>query len=276
MKPNRNVKTAAKTEAQLWQAQATTAEKALDFTISFLGCRMGANDASLTADARKRLLTIVRAVSLVESRHGTSGANQPKRDPLQCGNPLDAWWKELTGESGNGSRFIRGPNLNNLWANEVNAKAESFSGFPADASFLLLQDKLDGHTDAVFKPAHSYTWGIIFLIHKINNHSGSNSYNCGNLSRDWLVNGAVTYNGGGVADYKKRLEDALIEIGDPLSLVAEISSASPGMRPAELVGALLETINAGPQERKVRRVELHLDPASGGVRSVAIDFDSSP
>lgn len=236
---------------------------------------MGANDASLTADARKRLLTIVRAVSLVESRHGTSGANQPKRDPLQCGNPLDAWWKEVTGQSGKGSRFIRGPNLKNLWANEVNAEAESFNGFPADASFSLLQDKLDGHTDAAFGPAHSYIWGIICLIHKINNHGGSNSYNCGDLSRDWLVNGAVTYNGGGVADYKKRLEDALIEIGDPLSFVAEISGAALGMRPAELVGALLETIAAAPQERKVRRVEVQLDPASGGVRSVAIDFDPS-
>lgn len=66
-----------------------------------------ANDQMLTSTARARLFAIVRAVSFVESRHGTTGVNQPARDPLQCGNPKDLWWKELTGQSGDGSRFVR-------------------------------------------------------------------------------------------------------------------------------------------------------------------------
>ena len=41
------------------------------------------------------------------------------------GNPNDAWWKELTGRSGNGSRFVRGPGLTNLWAREVSAAAKA-------------------------------------------------------------------------------------------------------------------------------------------------------
>ena len=61
-------------EPDLWEVQRPTAEIALSFTIDFLGCQMGANnDQELDASATARLMKIIRAVSWVESAHGTSG-----------------------------------------------------------------------------------------------------------------------------------------------------------------------------------------------------------
>src|SRR4029077_1866730 len=70
------------TEAQLWANQSAIATAALNFAITFLGCRMGSNNQDLLdANAVQRLLTIFRAVSYVESVHGTQGdpSNQPAR-----------------------------------------------------------------------------------------------------------------------------------------------------------------------------------------------------
>lgn len=213
-------------ESDLWDAQRATAEVALSFTIDFLGCQQGAsNDEDLDANATGRLMKIIRAVSWVESKHGTVGParNHPKEDPFQSGNPGDSWWKELTGQSGNGSRFIRKPGTpgGNLWANQVQATAEAADGFPAAASFNTLTDKTDGHNDPGFVPSHSYTWGIIYLVHKINTNAGARSYQCGDLARTRLIKGAVEYNGHGVDDYEQRIIDALALIGDiPPPLVA--------------------------------------------------------
>jgi hypothetical protein len=204
-------------EPDLWEVQRPTAEIALSFTIDFLGCQMGANnDQDLDASATARLMKIIRAVSWVESAHGTSGpsGNHPHEDPLQSGNPNDSWWKELTGQSGNGSRFVRGKGLSNLWAKDVQAAAEATTGFPTAASFSLLADKTDGHNDAGFAPAHGYTWGVLYLVHKINTTAGDRSYQCGDLGRQRLIDGAVAYNGGGVPDYEQRIIDALALIGD--------------------------------------------------------------
>jgi hypothetical protein len=206
-------------EPALWEAQRPTAEIALSFTIDFLGCQQGAdNDQDLDANATGRLMKVIRAVSWVESKHGTAGpaANHPKEDPFQCGNPGDSWWKELTGQSGNGSRFIRKPGTpgGNLWANQVQTAAEGTGGFPAGASFTALADKTDGHDDGGFAPSHSYTWGVIYLVHKINTKAGDSSYQCGDLARQRLIDGAVAYNGGGDANYEQRIIDALALIGD--------------------------------------------------------------
>jgi hypothetical protein len=212
------------TESELWKEQRPTAESSLSFAVDFLGCRTGDdNDEDLDANALARLVKIVRAVSLVESRHGTTGAHHPKEDPFQSGNPGDAWWKELTGQSGDGSRFIRKPGLTNLWARQVQAAAEQTAGFPTHAAFSELGDKKKGHTDAGFTPVHSYTWGIIYLIHKINTTAGDKTYQCADLARQRLIDGAVAYNGGGVADYEQRIKNALAEIGDiPAPLMAEL------------------------------------------------------
>ena len=212
---------AAASESDLWTVQAGTAKQALDFIVAFLGCRInGSDDDNLDGPARDRLLAILRAVSIVESRHGTVGKNQPKRDPIQCGNPNDLWWKELTGQLGKGSRFIRHPHIKqNYWANEVGDGAEKSASFPAAAKRNLLATLNDGHKNAGFAPAHSYLWGTLYLIHRINHAAGDPSYQCGDLSRDRLIDGAVSYNGGGVADYKDRLIAALAEFGNPLSAI---------------------------------------------------------
>jgi hypothetical protein len=205
------------TETDLWDVERPTAEVALSLTIDFLGCQMGpSNDQDLDANATSRLMKIIRAVSWVESRHGTAGpsGNHPHEDPAQSGNPNDTWWKELTGQSGKGSRFVRKTGLSNLWANEVQAAAEATAGFPSAASFSLFADKTDGHNDAGFAAAHSYTWGVVYLVHKINTTAGDASFKCGDLNRQRLIDGAVAYNGGGVSDYEQRIIDALALIGD--------------------------------------------------------------
>jgi hypothetical protein len=213
------------TEQELWELQRPTAEAALDFASHFLGCRMGPKrDKLLDARAKARLLDICRAVSVVESRHGTAGANQPKRDPFQCGNPDDSWWKELTGQSGQGSRFIRGPGLTNLWAKQVASEAKASPTFDGNATLGRLGDVKKGHRDSGFTPAHSYFWGVLYLLHRINSEAGEPSYACGDVSRERLISGAVTYNGGGVPDYRKRLEKALAEF-DGLKAIEE--SAAP-------------------------------------------------
>ncbi|MDX8501929.1 hypothetical protein RFM99_26390 [Mesorhizobium sp. VK4C] len=210
----------APSEADLWKIQEPVAKEALDFVTGFLGCRMGANNDELLDDTAKgRLMAILRAVSIVESRHGTVGKNQPKRDPIQCGNPNDVWWRELTGQLGTGSRFVRFPGLGNYWANEVGDAAEREGNFPPAAMRGLLAKLTDGHKNASFAPAHSYVWGTLYLIHRINAKAGDKSYQCGDLSRDRLIDGAVTYNGGGVADYRDRLIKALAEFNDPLAAV---------------------------------------------------------
>lgn len=253
------------TEADLWSVQAPTAEAALDFAIKFLGCRKGAAaDQPIDAAARARLLAIVRAVSIVESRHGTVGANQPKRDPIQCGNPEDSWWKELTGQSGQGSRFRRHPDLGNLWANEVADAAEATPGFPSSAKRSALAVLNNGHKNTGFKPAHSYTWGLIYLIYKINNQAGAPAYSCGDLSRSRLVDGAVKYNGGGVPDYKAKLEAALAEFGDPLALTVAAAAKTA------FISSLIEVAKVSGQS--LARLEAKFDPVSDNVTSVRIEF----
>ena len=213
------------TEAELWERQRPVAERALDLVIDFLGCRMGsANQNPLTPAGRGRLLTIVRAVSIVESRHGTVGANQPQRDPLQSGNPADSWWRELTGQSGQGSRFRRLPPRDNYWANEIGARLAAWPGFDPAAALSRLADPRAGHGQASFSPNHSYVWGILYLIHRINSEAGEQSYQCGGLARDRLINGAVSYNGGGDPAYRRKIEAALTEIGG-LSLAKDSSEA---------------------------------------------------
>lgn len=257
-------KTAA-SEADLWKVQSTIAEAALDFAIAFLGCRKGPNkNEPIDSAARARLLAIVRAVSIAESRHGTVGANQPKRDPFQCGNPNDSWWKEFCGLSGNGSRFVRGPGLTNLWAKEVGDAAEPATGFPPAAKRSALAVLKDGHKNTAFTPTHSYVWGIIYLIHRINSEAGDQTFSCGDLSRSRLIDGAVTYNGGGVSDYKNRLERALAEFGDPLAI--QLSASAKTAFVSELVNV------AKSAGQPLASVEADFDPISGQITSIRIGF----
>src|SRR5688572_14397879 len=112
------------TEPELWKNLDAIAVGAFDFWQAFFGLLMGPNnDNPLNATAIANFRKIIRSVSWVESKHGTAGSagNFPSRDPMQCGNPLDAWWKVLIGGSPKTERFVGGPNVKNYWAEELPA-----------------------------------------------------------------------------------------------------------------------------------------------------------
>jgi hypothetical protein len=80
----------------------------------FLVVRFGANDATVLGPAEKaRLLCVDRAVSWIESRHGSDTVNSADVDPMQMANPADAWWKSLTKQATAYERFVRGPAAGN-------------------------------------------------------------------------------------------------------------------------------------------------------------------
>jgi hypothetical protein len=256
-----------KTEAELWADVEAVATGALDFMIAFLGLRAGAGGALvLSAYDRDRLVAIVRAVSAVESRHGTQGKNQPERDPFQCGNPNDSWWKEFTGQTANKDFISRGPGpdgkpMKGLYADKVAAAAEAFTGFPKGALMSLLTKAADGHDDVGFGQPHSYVWGIPYLLHRTNTTAGDKTWQCGDLSRKRLIDGAVAYNGGGVKNYRERIEAALTEMGDPL-----------GPDPAPLHGVeTFTSVRAMALGEAIRAAH-----ASGyPVRSVKVEFGTN-
>ena len=124
------------TEQTLWNNQRTRAVDALNFWNTFFALRRGAaNDMTLDQAAKDRLLCIIRAISWVESKHGTAGENQPARDPMQCGNPNDSFWREINDPDHPGSRYVGGPMAPNLNANELPGRMETATGFPANAKF---------------------------------------------------------------------------------------------------------------------------------------------
>lgn len=140
--------------------------------------------------------------------------------------------------------------------------------FPAAARRSFLSKLKNGHSDTAFAQAHSYVWGIPYLIHRINTSAYDNAYACGDLSRKRLIDGAVAYNGGGVPDYRQRIIDALDEFGDPLAGVM-----SPSLdRNEALRSAIIAAQGAGfPISR------LHLTFGKGGeVTRANIDFAPRP
>ena len=171
-------------EAALWAAHAAKAVAAFDFWNHFLGLRMGPQNAALLDDAATQAFgKIIPAVSWVESKHGTVGANQPKRDPMQCGDPNDVYWRELNGLTPQEDIFVRGPGLPNLKASKLPPAAESDTAFPAAAEISALADRLKGHRGADFTPMHSFYWAIPYLIHRINLTASARTFQCGDVSR---------------------------------------------------------------------------------------------
>lgn len=205
-------------EAAKWEGVRTHALNARDFWNRFLQLRMGpANDQLLDAAALDRLLCIIRAVSWVESRHGTGSGEFPARDPMQCGNPNDVWWRELTGQTGSTDRFIGGPGAGNYDADELGDAVATAAGFPGPARLSLLADPKRGHANSEFSPIISYYWAIPYLIHRTNTHSTigatRKTYKCDDLSIARLKEGAVDYNGGGDPGYGKSIDAAVALIG---------------------------------------------------------------
>lgn len=194
---------------QLWTIQKEKAINAFNFWNEFMALRMGDdNDRILDSTAKDRFIAIIRAVSWVESKHGSGSGNQAAKDPMQTGNPGDHWWKELTGQSGNGSRFILGPGKNNFWAKELSAAAENVPTFPDSGKIGKLANKSVGHGDPAFNAILSYYWGIAYLIHKVNTSvTDGKTYQCDDCLMERMIDGAVGYNGGGDSQYRKKITE---------------------------------------------------------------------
>ncbi|HUA64669.1 MAG TPA: hypothetical protein VME24_02405 [Alphaproteobacteria bacterium] len=208
-------------EAQKWNIQMQRASDAFDFWNNFLILRCGSNnDQPIDPLSRSCFLLIIRAVSWVESRHGTGIGQEPARDPMQCGNPQDSWWEELTGpaDSQGQDRFVSGPGGANYYASELPGAVEILPAFPVSARLSQMQNPKVGHDDPGFSADTSFYYGIPFLIQKINTDDSipnGKTYKCGNVSRERLVNGAVGYNGGGNPDYRNQINSTIDMIGWP-------------------------------------------------------------
>jgi len=208
-----------------WTDVQATAASGVSFWRDFLDLRKGPNnDQILDTTDTARLLRIVRAVSWVESQHGHGSGTSAATDPMQCGNPADAWWREITGQSGNGDRIIRGPKLTSLWANQLKDAAKADPSFPAEAKLESLDKPVNGHNDPNFGRAMSFYWAIPYLIHRTNTTADDKTYQCGDLSDARLIEGAVAYNGGGDPDYREKIKHALALIG-PAPFADRLDSA---------------------------------------------------
>lgn len=214
---------ATASEPQLWANLAGIAEQSIAFWESFLDLRKSGKVALTSAD-RVNLLKITRAVSWVESKHGTAGANQPARDPMQIGNPGDLGWQQFAGVLTQKDRYVRGPNFprSNYWADELPAAVASETSFPTSARVTSLADPTEGHRDSAFKPTMSLYWSVPHLIYKTNvQAAGRKAYLFAAVNRAELVAGAVAYNGGGDPSYEDKIEQALADQGWPFELESE-------------------------------------------------------
>ena len=198
-------------ESEAWANVSAIASQALDFWNSFLGLQ--SSDQVITPDQVSRLFCIIRAVSWVESAHGTGAGASASVDPMQCGNPADSWWIELTDCSGGQDRFVGGPGKPNFNACELPGAAAATGNLPDQANVNAMADPTQGHSDPSFNMTMSYFWGTPFLIFKINSQAGDPTYQCGDLNTDRLVAGAVAYNGGGDPDYEAKIRLAITTSG---------------------------------------------------------------
>lgn len=223
----------ATAEAAAWANVAGTAQTSLAFWNQFIGLQSGVNPLDSTGIAR--LMCIVRAVSWVESQHGTGSGSSASVDPMQCGNPNDAWWKELTDCSQDQDRFVGGTAKPNYDACELPDKAAADASFPSQAYVSSLNNKATGHNDAKFNQVMSYCWGVPILIHKINTTAGDKTYQCGTLDRDRLADGAVAYNGGGDPAYRDKINATLDMVGCLAMLAVPESLMGPLLDPQTII-----------------------------------------
>lgn len=222
-------------EETAWQAQASRAGAAVQFWNEFFNLQQGPNnDQPLSAKGVARILTVVRAISWVESQHGTGTGTSARKDPMQCGNPAD-FWAELVDCSVQQDRFISGPGRPNFDACELPDAAAGDTDFPKDAKLSQLGSAAQGHNDAAFNAVMSYSWGVPIFVHKMNTGAGSKTYQCGDLSDGRLIDGAVAYNGGGDPGYRQKIKDAIALIGGipPMGLAIDREVA-----PIELANAI--------------------------------------
>jgi hypothetical protein len=263
-------------EQTRWVPLSTTAAGAFTFWKDFFILRMGpSNDQNLSPAAINNFMTIIRAVSWVESKHGTAGANFPARDPMQCGNPADVWWQQLIalGSPVPGrERFVTGPGGSNYWAEELPGAVAPIATFPDQAEVGHLADKRNGHRDARFNPQTSFYWGVPFLIQKINKIPSGATYKCDDASRERMINGAVAYNGGGDPNYRRKIEEAWELITRGLFF----ARPGPGVadEPAEIVGTIRGFESLSDEGGNQCQAFVELGPDSGAEEAVFTDAHS--
>jgi hypothetical protein len=196
-------------EAQLWSALEPTARAALEFWVDFMKMGAGADGRTpLTAGQKSRLLCIVRAISWTETRHGSDTNNRGDVDPMQMGHPADAWWRSLTGQTAS-DRFVGGQGAGNYWSKDLPAAVKAKVPAAADVTRI---NTASGHNDAGFTVANSFYFGVPYLLLRIN---GNPFFNCGDVSRDRLFEGAVRYNANPAEEpaYRARLKANLDQTG---------------------------------------------------------------
>lgn len=210
-----SVPLSAKTESALWVSLEPTATAAVDFWVRFMDMRKAGNGALSTTETAN-LLRIVRAVSWVESRHGTGTGSSPAVDPMQCSNPADAWWPQVIGKGTMFDRYVGGPSAKNYHANELAAAVTLDAVWPAKAKLDELVDRSKGHRDAKFNNIMGFHWAVPHLFWKINAKAGGRPfYRFDNVTRLELLDGADEYNGGGDPAYRSKVDQALTEAGWP-------------------------------------------------------------
>lgn len=200
--------------------------QAFRFWNDHLQLRSGVGNARpLLPEETDCILLQIRAMSWVESRHGR-GAGSAKQDPMQCGNPLDAWWKQVSGVIAAGDRLVGGPGKGNYYPSQMPAAFDALlisqPGL-ASASTDRLTAIVKGHKDTGFNSVMSVIWAIPAILHKTNTPRGK-TYQCHPVNLASLVKGAKAYNGGGNPSYAAEVESVLdmLNFTDPVLLTASL------------------------------------------------------
>jgi hypothetical protein len=244
-------------ERTAWDAHKAVAKRFVDewadwICMSSVRYGPGEQGQPLTDACKARLLCLVRAISWVESRHGTGTGNQPAKDPMQAANPNDSWWLELTTAAGV-DRIVRGGDRPSRNINQVPAEADIPEGVRGTMSDDV---KAKGHRSGEFTSTMSYGWGVLGFFRKINEvrtyHVPEGLCEC-----KALHDAAVRYNGDGDPDYGKKIDDALALTGccpgyppngsSTLSATGSLSSAAGSVSGAVSSAASGDPVLTGSQ-----------------------------
>ena len=202
-------KETADAERALWLDFAPLAEQAFNFWSTFLALTQGSPTVSIDATTRFRFLTLVRAISWQESRHGTvyGEYTHPVRSVMQSGHPADGSWATLSGKLATVESVTLpdppGPRLSaRLW--ELPGVVTRNAHFPDAADVGRLREPKDGHKDPNFSAATSFFWGTLFLLWKVNGRRGMrvrddvddprDVSDCGDGTWAHVIGGAGDYN----------------------------------------------------------------------------------
>lgn len=178
----------------------------LDFWLDWLGSKEihDGERGPVSPECKEKLKCIIRAISWVESRHGTGAGNHPGRDPMQVGHPDDEAHKSITDQNDQRGPIREGP-------------------LPGVPNYDDLPGRINqpyppgGHRDPEFGPDDSFRWGIPWYFMRSNQSDKSprpkSAWNLGDCSWDRLIDGAERYNGGGDPGYRDKVKDALKQSG---------------------------------------------------------------